>query len=336
MRLIGFLKDKIIFIVAQIFLIIFISTLFKVLKISDQAVVLITFFILLIMATTLLYEYIKKSRYYRRLYSVFDNMEKKQYIAQFLEEPDFIEAEILCDILKQATKAMNDEIAVQKIAEEEYKEYIETWIHEVKLPISCIDLICKNNNNDITQSVSEEVMRIDAFVEQALFYARSSVLEKDYFIRDVQLDTMIKSVVKKHSKQLISAKAELDFGGLQYIVYSDPKWLDFILGQLISNSIKYRSENFKLSFSATENETQVILAIKDNGIGIAEKDLKRVFEKGFTGKNGRGFGKSTGIGLYLCKKMCDKMHLQIEISSEEGIGTCVSIVFPKDKSIMFE
>lgn len=336
MRLIVFLKDKIVFILAQIFMIIFISTLFKVLKISDQAAVLITFFIVITMTVVLLYEYLKKSHYYKRLYSIFDNMEKKQYIAQLLEEPDFVEAEILCDILKQATKAMNDEIAVQKIAEEEYKEYIETWIHEVKLPISCIDLICKNNNNEITQSIAEEVIRIDTFVEQALFYARSSVLEKDYFIRDIQLDMIVKSVVKKHSKQLISAKAELSFADLKFKVYSDPKWMDFILGQIISNSIKYRTGVFKLSFDAIENETQVILSIRDTGIGIAEKDLKRIFEKGFTGKNGRDFGKSTGIGLYLCKKMCNKMNLHIEISSEEGNGTCVSILFPKDKSIMFE
>lgn len=336
MKIGKFLKDKFIFILLQIFFAIFLYTLFSVLKIGWQVATLVVSCVIITTVISLTYEYLRKSHYYNRLYDTFNSMEKKQYIAQLLEEPDFVEGEILCDLLRQATKAMNDEIAIQKNAEEEYKEYIEAWIHEIKLPIACIDLICKNNNNEITQSISEEVMRIDSFIEQALFYARSSVLEKDYFIRDINLEELVKSVVKKHSKQLISVKAELSFEYLQYTVYSDPKWMDFILGQLISNSIKYKNEKLKLLFYAKENNSQVILYIKDNGIGISSKDLKRIFEKGFTGENGRILGKSTGIGLYLCKKMCDKMNLQMHVESEEGQGTTVSIVYPRDKSLAFE
>lgn len=330
----GFLKDKMIFILLQLFLMIFITTLFNVYKINIQASYLAVVFIVITTATTILYEYFKKGNYYKRLYDVLDGIDKKQYIAEFLEFPDFIEAEILCDILKQTTKAMNDQIAVQKNAEEEYRDYIETWIHEIKLPISCIDLICKNNSSDVTESISQEVSRIDNFVEQALFYARSSVLEKDYIINKIKLDELVKLTIKKHSKELISSKVNLNLGSLEFEVYADYKWMDFILGQIISNSIKYKREIFKLSFSAIEKNNQVVLIIKDNGIGIAERDLGRVFQKGFTGGNGRQFAKSTGIGLYLCKKMCNKMNLKIEVFSIIGEGTSLHISFPKDNSII--
>lgn len=336
MKFFDFVKDKLVFIFSQIFIVFFISLLFKVHKISNQATILVSIFIIITLMFALIYEYIKKMTYDNRLYDSFNKLDKKQYIAEFLEEPEFLEAEILYDILKQSSKAMNDEIATQKIVQKEYKEYIETWIHEIKLPISCIDLICKNNANEITKSISEEVARIDSFIEQALFYARSSMLETDYIIKSLNIEDMVKSTIKKHSKQLIASKAKFEFENLNCTVYADLKWMDFILGQIISNSIKYRKEEFKLSFSAFENDTQVILKIQDNGIGIPDKDLKKVFEKGFTGENGRSFGKSTGIGLYLCKKMCNKMNLNIDIKSEVGKGTCIYILFPKDKSIIFD
>lgn len=336
MNFLVFLKEKIVFIFVEVLLIGFIFTLFDVYKIDYYAYYLVTALITIATTIVIIYEYLKKGNYYRRLYNILDSLDKKQYIAEFLENPDFFEAEILCDILKQATKAMNDQIAVQKIAEEEYKEYIETWIHEIKLPISCIDLICKNNPGDITMSIAEELTRIDNFVEQALFYARSSVLEKDFAIKNTDLENLIKSILKKYSKELISSRVNLDLGNLKYTVYVDSKWMVFILGQIISNSIKYRRDPFELSFNAFEKNNQVVLSIRDNGVGISESDLSRVFQKGFTGENGRQFTKSTGIGLYLCKKMCNKMNLQIEISSCEEKWTCVNIVFPKDENIIFE
>lgn len=336
MNFLVFLKEKIVFIFVQLVFIGFIFTLFDVYKIDHSAYYLVSAFVVVSTTIVILYEYLKKESYYRRLYNILDRMDKKQYIAEFLEKPEFVEAEILCDILKQTTKAMNDQIAIQKIAEEEYKEYIEIWIHEIKLPISCIDLICKNNPGDTTMSIVEELTRIDNFVEQALFYARSSVLEKDFVIKSTDLENLIKSVLKKYSKELISSRVNLDLGDLKYIVYADSKWMIFILGQIISNSMKYRSDPFKLSFNASEKNNQVVLSIRDNGVGISESDLSRVFQKGFTGENGRQFAKSTGIGLYLCKKMCNKMNLQIEISSCEGKWTCVNIVFPKDENIIFE
>ncbi|WP_312441626.1 sensor histidine kinase [Lacrimispora sp.] len=331
MKFSSFLKDKILFLLAQSFLIVFLVLLLDVYHISRYAIILISTTIVITSFVALAYEYLVRSRYYNRLNKTLKSMEQKQYIASLLEEPNFAEAEMLCEILKRVTKAMNDEIASYKISQDEYREYIETWIHEIKIPISCIDLICKNNRNDITKRISEETVRVDSYIEQALYYARSKNVASDYSIRRLSLDSLVKAAVKKHSKQLIGCGAQVKLDNLDHTVYADEKWLDFIIGQIIANSIKYKKDDLTLWFFASENQENMILFIRDNGIGISEGDLGRVFEKGFTGENGRAFAKSTGIGLYLCKELCNKMYLGLEAQSSVGNGTTIKIAFPKDR-----
>jgi signal transduction histidine kinase len=336
MKLSSFLKEKIPFIFSQGIIIIFLANLLSIMKIGGFSVLFISVCILLITLFSLAIEFVQKRRFYNGLYATLDAMDQKQFISQLIKSPDFIEGKILEDVMKQTTKAMNDEIAGYKISQEEYKEYIETWIHEVKIPIACIDLICENNKSEVTRNILDETQKIDTFVEQALYYARSTNVEKDYSIREMDLDGFVKSVIKKHSKQLIQNRVEIKLDNLCHTVFSDPKWLGFILGQIISNSIKYKKDSSYLSFSAQDKENQIILAVSDNGIGISKSDISKVFDKGFTGESGRKFAKSTGIGLYLCKKLCDKMHLGLEVESELEIGTTVYIIFPKDKTILFE
>lgn len=324
-----FLKDKLPFLAAQLLVIVFFGFVLMMLHASAAAIVLTCGLAVLLMLTEMAWEFIHRVRYYERLYHMLDQMEHKQYIAAMLEPPTFGDAAVLCDILQQATKAMNDEIAGYEKTQKEYREYIEQWIHEIKVPISCISLLCGNNPNDATRSIAKENTRIESYVEQALYYARSTNLEKDYIIRSVQLDLLIKACAKKYSRELIACNTKLAFDGLDVTVYADPKWLDFVLGQIISNSIKYKREgNLTLSILAQKQKDQVVLSIADNGIGIPECDMSRITEKGFTGENGRRFAKSTGIGLYLCRQLCEKMSLGFFIDSEQEIGTTVRIVFP--------
>lgn len=331
MKLTHYLSDKLILILGQLFTFIIVSVFLIMLHVSTSAIILVCGFILIISIIALLQDYFKRNRYYRQLYTTLDSIDKKQYIASLLEVPNFADAELLYDILRQATKAMNDEIAVYQHQSEEYREYIEAWIHEVKLPLSCITLLCENSRNEATRSVLEETSKVEAYVEQALFYARSTNVEKDYSIRETVLDTLVKAVVKKHSKQLISCKTNLKISNLNYIVYADPKWLDFILGQVISNSIKYKKEELTVTFEAIEENSNIILRVSDNGIGIPTQDISRVCEKGFTGSNGRKYAKSTGMGLYLCKQLTQKMGLGFSLEAKEQYGTTVVITFPKDK-----
>ncbi|MCG4544872.1 ATP-binding protein, partial [Clostridium perfringens] len=156
-------------------------------------------------------------------------------------------------------------------------------------------------------------------------------------IKEMSLSSCVNKVLNNNADSLIKKRVKISLGDLEKQVYSDSKWIEFILGQIISNSIKYMNKEHKeLKIYCNENSKYVILNIEDNGAGISEKDISRVFDKGFTGENGRKFGKSTGIGLYLCKKLCKKLGLDIKLISEEGKFTRVSIIFPINKMMIFE
>ena len=167
-------------------------------------------------------------------------------------------------------------------------------------------------------------------MEQSLYYARSNYVEKDYAIKSCNLKDMVATTLKQHSKQLIENKTAIEMKQLDVTVFTDSKWVQFILGQLVLNAIKYQSPKrpLRLTFTAEKEAQHVSLLIQDNGSGIAEQDIGRVFEQGFTGENGRNFAKSTGMGLFICKKLCGKLGLSISLDSVLGQGTTVTITFP--------
>ena len=167
-------------------------------------------------------------------------------------------------------------------------------------------------------------------MEQVLYYSRSTDVEKDFKIEKTTLKHLVNMALKVYSKPIIQANGQLHLEALDIPVYADTKSCAFIIGQIVSNSIKYRQENFQLTFSAQIENNKASLIISDNGIGIAVTDLPRVFDKGFTGDNGRRFSKSTGIGLYLCKRLCDKMNIEMRIDSKQDVGTTVILYFPTE------
>ena len=194
-------------------------------------------------------------------------------------------------------------------------------------------MIIENNRNDVTKSIDEELDKIDDYTEQALFYARSNTVEKDYIIKRTNLEKIVNTVIMKNKNEFIQEKIHLDIHDTNIEVGTDSKWVIFILNQIIHNSIKYKKqyENLQIEIFAKRNKENIILYIKDNGIGIKKGEITRVFEKGFTGSNGRILNKkSTGIGLYLCKKLCDKLGMAIELNSEENVGTEIKLVFPQN------
>ena len=225
---------------------------------------------------------------------------------------------------------MIENVNKYKFAVEDYKDYIEMWIHEIKIPIATSKLIIENNKSDVTKSIDEEINKMENYIEQVLFYARSNTVEKDYMVSKSSLKEIVNSAVVRNKESIVYNNIELNLHDLERTVYTDSKWCIFILNQIIQNSIKYsKKDDKKIEIYSEEKKDSVTLWVKDNGIGIKEKDISRVFEKGFTGENGRLIGKkSTGIGLYLCKKLCDKLDLGIKLYSKEGEGTVVKITFP--------
>jgi signal transduction histidine kinase len=269
-------------------------------------------------------EYLVKRRYYGDMLETLNSLDKKHLLAAVAEYPEFEEGKILYETLQVMSKSMNDEIASFSLASQEYREYIEMWVHEIKTPIAGMKLASENTRN---RKLLIELDRVDFLVEQVLFYARSSTVEKDYLIRKTNLSTFVSDVLKSNSRLLIDHHVRVKTANLDHTVLTDAKWTAFILRQLIDNSVKYGASS--LEFSAEELSGSVAFFMRDDGIGIEERDLDRIFDKGFTGENGRRFGRATGLGLYLCRKLCDKLGLDISAQSVVGEGTTMRIVFPQ-------
>lgn len=328
MKLVIFLKDKLLYIFFSTFIIIVISIFMSILNFNLYIICILNFLYFLGCLIPIFFEYMKKREFYYKLNDRLPNLDKKYLLSEVIEMPDFLEGKMLYNAIVECNKSMNDEIAKYKILSKEYKEYMEMWIHEVKTPIASSKLIIENNPSEISLSLDEEIDEIDYYLEQALFYARSYSIEKDYIIKKTNLRELVNKVIRKNSKLFITNKIKLILENLDYHIYTDRKWLEFIINQIISNSIKYRSENPTIRIYAKKNKNNLCLYIKDNGIGIDKKDINKVFEKGYIGNTG-GYIKSTGIGLYLCKKLCEKLGLYINLKSDKDSGVEIEIIFPQ-------
>ena len=298
-------------------------------KLIEYAIVFISILNLIGVFSCYIYDYFNRKKYYDNLFKNLDGLDKKYFIAEILESGDFIESNIIYSVLEECTKSMKDEVADLKRNINDYKEYIETWVHEIKTPIASARLILENDEGYINKSVLEEIEKVEGFIEQVLFYARSSTVERDYIIKKIPLKNSINSVIRKNANILIEKRVKIQLEDIEKKVYCDSKWIEFILQQIISNSVKYMDKDEKyIKIRCLEKDKNIILKILDNGIGISEKSIEKVFEKGYTGENGRKYNNSTGMGLYLCKKLCLKLGLGISIKSKLGVGTEVTIVFP--------
>ncbi|EGT3601586.1 sensor histidine kinase [Clostridium perfringens] len=337
MNLRDFIKERIVFIIINSLILLFTAILLMVLKVDSFAIL---FIVIINGAGILIYhifDYLRKKQYYNEIKENMESLDKKYLISEIIEEGTFTESKLIYEVICKSNKAMNDEIGEFKRGINDYREYIELWVHEIKTPIATCKLLIENNESALTESIGEEVCKLENYIDQALFYTRSNTLEKDYIIKEMSLSSCVNKVLNNNADSLIKKRVKISLGDLEKQVYSDSKWIEFILGQIISNSIKYMNKEHKeLKIYCNENSKYVILNIEDNGAGISEKDISRVFDKGFTGENGRKFGKSTGIGLYLCKKLCKKLGLDITLISEEGKFTRVSIIFPINRMMIFE
>ena len=330
-----FFKEKVITILLLLFGIITIEIFLMAYNVGMFIKIYIPLIIMGLYMISIIIEYFKRKKFYDNLLNMSEELDEKYLITEIIKNPNFLEGKIFKNTLEQIDKSMLENVNKYKYMTEDYKEYIELWIHEIKIPISASKMVIENNKNAITKSIDEELDKVENYIEQALFYARSNTVEKDYYIRKVVLKEIVNESIKKNKSSLIQEKISIDIHDLDIEVNTDNKWIVFILNQIIQNSIKYRKkENSVIEIYANQGKENVILYIKDNGIGIKQGEITRVFEKGFTGTNGRlSNKKSTGIGLYLCKKLCNKLGIGIELNSVQNEVTEVKLVFPKDSYI---
>ncbi|MBU3216115.1 sensor histidine kinase [Clostridium estertheticum] len=332
-----FIKEKMVIIISNMLLFIILSAIMMIIIKVNFIIILFIFciwFLPLISYMTL--EFIKFKNYYDEINNLLENLDKKYLLPVVIKEANFIQAKKLNSILKEISRDMHENVKYYKDIQVEYREYIETWVHEIKTPIASAKLIIENNRDEVTNKIDFQMDRIEGFVEQVLYYSRGDDVSKDYIIKQINLDNVVRHVVKRNYRDFIHKKIKLDIKDINEIVYSDKKWIEFIINQIIGNSIKYTSSKEPMiSIYSIKKANSVMLTIEDNGVGIIDKDINRVFEKGFTGENGRKFSKSTGMGLYLCEKLCSKLGLKITIDSEENKGTKVTLIFPLSSMVNF-
>ena len=205
-------------------------------------------------------------------------------------------------------------------------DYYTVWVHQIKTPIASMQLSLKNGAETDKTKLRSDLNKIEQYVEMVLAYLRLGSDSTDYVFARYDIDEIIKSTVKKFSVDFISKKLTLEYEPVLMNKITDEKWLAFVLEQLVSNAVKYTKKGGVRVFKADEN----VLCIKDTGIGIAKEDLPRIFENGYTGLNGRIDKKASGIGLFLCKKICYNLGINIYAESVVGEGTTVLLEFPAD------
>lgn len=300
----------------------------------DKVVIIVSIIILIILFISLfLIDYFRKRKFYTDLLSNIDSLDKSYLVLETLIKPEFYDGELLYQALYEINKSMIENI--NKIEKQmiDFKDYIEMWIHEIKIPLSTLILINNNHKNSFDKKVQTQLKRLDDYVDQVLYYARCENAEKDYLIKEIDLLKVIKNVGLKNMDDLLENKVDYNVNSVESKVLTDSKWLEFILDQIVNNSIKYKKDipNSYINISIKDDKDKTILIIEDNGIGIKESDLKQVFDKTFTGENGRSKRKSTGMGLFIAKNMCEKLGHKIEVESRENEYTKVFITFAKNK-----
>lgn len=283
---------------------------------------------ILIAVTAQVSAFFRQRAHLQELESILGELDQKHLFAECVPKPQSHYEQKLFALMRQSGCAMIESVSAAQASQREYREYIEGWVHEIKTPITAAQLLCRTVQGELRRKLSRELAQIENHVERALFYARAESAEQDCIIRQTPLADLVTEAIEHHRSLMIQSGVGITTEGLECSVYTDGKWVVFMLGQLLQNAVRYRSETPAITISARQLGRRVQLTVHDNGIGIPAHELPRVFERGFTGSNGRARGGSTGIGLYLCRRLARFLEMNLQIESEQGQGTSVILTFP--------
>ncbi|MBO2535141.1 sensor histidine kinase [Rummeliibacillus suwonensis] len=320
-----FLKDHSGYIVFDIFLVLFILLLYWLDGFRNVDTAIYSIIISLILTITFLcIRYIMQQSYYKKILQLPKSMEDA--LQKNAKTPEHIATEKYIHELYKIYQLEAQSLYAQQ---NRHLQFMNQWVHQMKTPISVLELLLQEDGELDKISVQEEVDRLKHGLETVLMNARLDTFEEDMKIEKVALRPLVSAIVNENKRLFITNHVypSIDIAE-DCIVPTDPKWMKFIIGQFITNAVKYTFEDGKkLYLSAVVKDKQVILTIRDEGIGIPPSDLKRVTKAFFTGENGRKTSESTGMGLYLAKEVCDKLGHQLEIESEVGQGTSIRVTF---------
>lgn len=265
------------------------------------------------------------------IYYIYKIRLKHQFIKSLINQDTFMLDQLIVpneliekDYYLLIDKIYHDNLTQQNQALTKYnnlQDITTLWAHQIKTPISAMRLLLQQDESDENNEIREELFEIEKYVQMLLGYYRLNSESNDFVIRRIDCEPIIRTVIREYAKFFIRKKIQIDVSNLNITVLSDEKWLGFVFEQILSNALKYTYEG-KITISTEKGHT---IVIEDTGIGIQEEDLPRVFEKGYTGYNGRSDKKSTGLGLYLSKLILNKLGHTITIDSVLNKGTTVRI-----------
>lgn len=320
-----FLRDYASFIVFQLLLVGFIMVLYGLDGFRNVDTAIYSFCIsLVLLASFLLVRYLMRQRYLLKISQLPKTME--DVLQKNAKTPEAIQTE---KYMHELYRLYQHELHSLYASQKRHDQFMNQWVHQMKTPISVIELLLQDERPLDKRNVQEEIDRLRRGLDMVLVNARLENFEEDMQVEQVAVKTIVTATVNENKRLFITKRVfpEIHIED-DLIVASDSKWLRFIIGQFVTNAVKYTFEaNKKIVISAVERDDHVQLAICDEGIGIPASDLSRVTKAFFTGENGRKTGESTGMGLYLAKEICEKLGHELNITSEVGKGTIVTVTF---------
>lgn len=338
MKWFDYVEDKLIFICINLIGLFLLSFYLKLLGIRTDGILLIDVIWVFVIFVYLLINYHRRSRFFRRIEEQLQELEEPILLADVMEKSPRYDDRFYYFIIRGLNKFFLEELRQKEDEKKELADYMVNWVHEVKVPLTSLELISDSMQSQLKRKVKKQLKSIENDVEEVLYFARSDEVYQDYLIKKMDLKGTVYDAVRRNKDYFIEGNMSVNVNIGDVWVYSDSKWLLFILSQLLINATQYQNgENSGyVKITAVENSRGVNLLIADNGIGISEDNLPRIFEKGFTGNTGRKHNKATRIGLYLCQKLCNQMGIKISAQSEVGKGSIFTLFFPKDNFYMMD
>lgn len=335
MRLLPFLKDRFLLLLLHVVCMGLLAAFLRLTGYNGTGILLILIFWGLILLAWLAGAFLQRRNYFSQIERMMEQLDQRYLLGELLSPSYRLEDGLYRELLHASNKGVIERIHQLEQEQEEYREYIERWIHEVKAPITGIALLSEKGRREKDGAALREAMReiclenqrTENYVDMALYYARSKEVYKDFMISRTELGEVAEEVLERNKLLLIGSGVQARVG-CPDSAYTDRKWILFILNQIILNSVKYCSSAPVFSLYTRREQEGVALVVEDNGTGIRPEELPRIFEKGFTGSNGREQKRSTGMGLYLCRKLCDKLGIGLLAESEYGKGTRMVLKFP--------
>lgn len=323
----SYLHDRAIELVGLTVMAIMVLVLCQIFGLKIEAMIMIAVVIFITMIGLTIYDYHRRRRFYRSLQVNLAKLDQAYLATEMLDRPTFLDGEILYDACYEFGKSMLENVGRCERSSQDFAEYIELWIHEIKSPLAALNLLAEKDRSESKSGITREVARIDHLAEQILYFMRAESSAKDYLFQECNLGEIVKTVLLAHRTQIQIQEVKIETRELDRNVMGDVKWLRFMISQVLANALKYQAK--KITFSAARDQHLTLLKIRDDGIGIPAEDLPRVFDKTFTGKNGHGGSgeHSTGMGLYIVKTLADKMGHKVEIDSETGDDSFTEVTF---------